>query len=110
MPVFITQGRFTQDAMKGMLTKPEDRAEPVRQLLEKSRCKLLGYYMTFGEYDFLIVSEGPDDTMAVPHIVAAASGAVTHLKTERALTSEEMKAAFGKAGQATGSFHPAGTR
>lgn len=79
-------------------------------MLEKSKCKLLGYYMTFGEYDFPIVSEGPDDTMAVPHIVAAASGAVTHLKTERALRSDEMKAAFSKAGQVAGGFHPAGTR
>ena len=32
MPLFITQGRFTQDAMKGMLAKPEDRAEAARIL------------------------------------------------------------------------------
>jgi uncharacterized protein with GYD domain len=110
MPVFITQRRFTQDAMKGMPGRPEDRAEAVRQLLEKSGGKLIGYYMTFGEYNFLIVSEGPDNMMAVPFIVAAAAGGVTDLKTERSMTSDEMKAAFGKAGQIGGDFHSAGTR
>ena len=27
MPLFITQGRYTHDAWKGMIAKPEDRAE-----------------------------------------------------------------------------------
>ena len=58
MPVFITQGRYTQDAVKGMLAKPEDRADSVAQLFAKAGGKMIAYYMTFGEYDFLIVSEG----------------------------------------------------
>ena len=29
MPVYITQGRYTREAIKGMLKKPEDRAEAV---------------------------------------------------------------------------------
>ena len=29
MPIFISQGRFTQDALKGMIAKPEDRAQAV---------------------------------------------------------------------------------
>ena len=57
MPVFITQGRYTQDAVKGMMAKPEDRAESVAQLFAKAGGKMIAYYMTFGEYDFLIVSE-----------------------------------------------------
>jgi len=59
MPIFITQGRFTQDALKGMAARPEDRAEAVGQLISKSGGKLLAYYLTFGEYHFLVVSEGP---------------------------------------------------
>jgi len=39
--------------------KPEDRAESVAQLFAKAGGKMIAYYMTFGEYDFLIVSEGP---------------------------------------------------
>ena len=76
MPIFITQGRFTQDAIKGMMAKPEDREPALRQLAEKSGGKLLAYYMTFGEYDFLIISEGPLEDAATPLIVAAAGGGV----------------------------------
>ena len=27
MPIFISQGRYSRDAIKGMIAKPEDRAE-----------------------------------------------------------------------------------
>lgn len=108
MPVFITQGRFTQDAVKGLLAKPEDRAEMVSQLFAKSGGKLLGYYMTFGEYDFLIVSEGPYEGVATSVIVAAAGGGVTDLKTTLAMTSAEMKSAFERAQPVAASFRSAG--
>lgn len=110
MPLFITQGHFTQDAVKGMLAKPEDRAEAVGQLFAKSGGKLLAYYMTFGEYDFLLVSEGPYEGAAVSVIVAAAGGGVTDLKTTLAMTSGDMKNAFAKAGAVAASFRPAGAK
>ncbi len=111
MPLFITQGRFTRDAVQGMLAKPEDRAEAVGKLVAAAGGKLLSYYMTFGEYDFLIVSEGPGyEGAAVAAIVAAASGGVTDLKTTLAMSPLEMKDAFGKAGSVAASFRPAGVK
>lgn len=111
MPTFITQGRFTQDAIKGMLAKPEDRAEAVGPLVAKSGGKLLAYYLTFGEYDFLIISEGPGyEGVAMSVIVAAAGGGVTDLKTTLAMTSAEMKDIFAKAGPIAASFRSAGAR
>jgi uncharacterized protein with GYD domain len=111
MPVFITQGRYTQDAVKGMLAKPEDRAENVAQLFAKVGGKMIGYYMTFGEYDFLIVSEGPSiDAAAAASIIAAASGGVTDLKTTVGMTSAEMKSTFTKAASIAGGFRSAGAK
>ena len=34
MPIFISQGRYSQDAMRNMATTPEDRTEPVSKLNE----------------------------------------------------------------------------
>ncbi len=110
MPLFITQGRFTQEAVKGMLAKPEDRAEALAQLAAKAGGKLIAYYMTFGEYDFLIVSEGSHEAVATSVIVAAASGGATDLKTTLAMTSSEMKNIFVKAQGVAGSFRPAGAK
>ena len=33
MPVYISRGRFTPDAIKGMLNKPENREQAVTKLL-----------------------------------------------------------------------------
>lgn len=110
MAIFITQGRFTQDAIKGMIAKPEDRADAVAKLFAKSGGKLLAYYMTFGEYDFMVISEGPYEGVAVTAVVVAASGGVTDLKTTLALSSGEMKDTFTKAGPIAAAFRSAGGR
>ncbi|WP_157961410.1 GYD domain-containing protein [Microvirga flavescens] len=110
MPLFITQGRFTSEALRGMLANPENREEAVSQLFAKSGGKLLAYYMTFGEYDFLVVSEGPHEGAAVAAIVAGAGGGVTDLKTTLALSAADMKAAFAKAGTVAASFRSAGAK
>ncbi len=105
MPVFITQGRFSQEALKGMLARPEDRTEAVSRLMATSGAKLLSYYMTMGEYDFLTVSEAPNLDSVFPSLIAgAASGGVSDLKTTLAITGSEMKEAFAKAASIAGSF------
>ncbi len=110
MSIFITQGRFVQEALRGMLAKPEDRAEAVAKLFAATGGKLLSYYMTFGDYDFLIVSEGPDEGVATSSIVAKASGGVAELKTTLAISSSDMKGAFAKAGSVAAKFKTAGAK
>ena len=111
MPTFITQGRYTPEAIRGMLSNPdEDRAASLAQLFAASGGKLLSYYMTFGDYDFLIVSEGPYEGVAPSTIVTAASGSVTELKTTIAVPATEMKTLLAKAGKLATGFKPAGVR
>ena len=98
MPIYITQGRYSRDAIKGMLVKPEDRADPLKRVLAKVGGKLIGYYLTFGEYDFLSIAEVPNDIqMAAVLLAAGSSGGVTDLKTTVAMTSVEAKGAFAAA-------------
>jgi uncharacterized protein with GYD domain len=110
MPFFITQGRFTPDAIRGMLAKPEDREQAVRELFAQSGGKLVGYYMTFGDFDFMVISEGPYEGVATSVIAAAAAGGVVDLKTTLAMTAEEMKQAFIKAAPVVARFTPAGAQ
>jgi uncharacterized protein with GYD domain len=109
MPIYITQGRYTRDAIKGMLIKPEDRAEAVSRLLAKVGGRLVGYYVTFGEYDFLLIAEAPDNTQMAAALLAAGAGAgVTDLKTTVAMTSIEAKGAFAAASDLAPGFKSAG--
>ena len=111
MPIFITQGRYTREAIKGMIIRPEDRAAEVARLLGKVGGRLIGYYVTFGEYDFLTIAEAPNDVqMAAALLAAGSGGGVTDLKTTLALTSIEAKGAFAAASDLAPSFKsPGGT-
>ncbi len=109
MPIFISQGRYSRDAMRGMMSAPEDRSQAVAKLAEASGGKLLSYYVTFGEYDWLLIIEGPDmQSMSAAVIVAAAGGGVTDIKTTIAMTSAEAMQAFQQAGELAKSFRSAG--
>lgn len=109
MPTFITQGRYTREAIKGMVVKPEDRAEAISRLLSKAGGRLIGYYLTFGAYDFLIIAEAPGETQMAAVLLAASSrGGVTDLRTTLAMTSIEAKGAFAAASDLAPSFRSAG--
>ena len=109
MPTYIVQGRYTQDAIKSMIAKPEDRGPEVARLIEAIGGKMLGYYVTLGESGFLIVCQGPDEKkISSAVLVAAASGAVTDLRTTVAMTSSEAKEVFSMAGAAANSFRAVG--
>ena len=109
MPIYITQGRYTRDAIKGMIVRPEDRADAVSRLLAKAGGRLIGYYVTFGEYDFMAIAEVPNDVQAAALLLAAASGGgVTDLRTTVAMTAVEAKGAFAAAGDLAPGFKSAG--
>lgn len=109
MPIFITQGRYSRDAIKGMIAKPEDRAEVVARLAEQAGGKLLAYYVTLGEYDFMVICEMPSHKEASSVVlVAAASGGVTDVRTTLAMTSTEAKEVFAATGELGTGFRPAG--
>ena len=109
MATFIAQGRFTRDAVKGMLQTPEDRTEPVAKLFEAMGAKLVSWYMTSGEYDWLLIVEAPSqDVVIAAAIVATGGGGVGDIKTLAAFSGAEMKGMFEKASHAVSKFKSAG--
>src|SRR3954447_19149766 len=101
MPLFITQGRYSRDAIQGMTANPEDRAEAAGRLFEAAGGKILSYYVTLGEYDWLIVSEFPDhQTVSAAVLAAAGSGGVTDIRTTLAMTTAEAKGVYAATGKA----------
>jgi uncharacterized protein with GYD domain len=109
MPIYVTQGRYTREAIKGMIVRPEDRAEQVSRLMSKAGGRLIGHYLTFGEYDFLVIAEAPSETqMAAVLLAAASGGGVTDLRTTVALSSVEAKGVFAAAADLAPTFRSAG--
>jgi len=109
MPIFIVRGRYTKESMAAMLQKPDDRAEALRPVFALGGGRLIDYYMTFGEDDFLIILEAPDEKVMLQALIPpAATGAVTGLKTCLALRSTEAKEAFAQAKARAGDYRRPG--
>jgi len=53
----VSRGRFTHDFVKALIGTPEDREPAMRKLIEGAGGKVISYYVTTGETDFLLMSE-----------------------------------------------------
>src|SRR5829696_10256909 len=107
MPLYMTQFAYTSEAWATLTDNPEDRSVAVRELLETGGGRLLSWYLSFGEYDGLLIYEAPDDATAGALILAAATR--EHLGVTRTIplfTGEEsleiMRRAGGMAFRAQG--------
>ncbi len=112
MPIFITQGRYTREAIKGMIVKPEDRYEALARHVARAGGRVMSYYLTFGDYDFLTVIEAPSETqMAALLLSAAATGGVGKRSAHHTCVDAiEAKGAFAAASDLAPSYRaPGGT-
>jgi uncharacterized protein with GYD domain len=109
MPIYISRGRFTSDAVKGMLAKPENREEAVAKLFQSVGGRLIGWYLTFGRYDWLVIGEFPDEKAAASAVLAAAAGgSLSDVETTIAMTAKDAANTFESAGKAAKAFRSAG--
>jgi uncharacterized protein with GYD domain len=108
--LYITQGSYSQSAIKGLMDNPQDRRAAVRKLVQAAGGKVVALYMTTGEYDFLLINDFKDgDTAVALGMVAAASGSVTNLKTTRAWTTADFKGVAEKAAKVAGKYSAPGS-
>jgi uncharacterized protein with GYD domain len=68
MPLYFGRFRYSTDAMKAMVSSPQDRSPAAREVAESLGGKLLGFWFTFGEYDGAFLGEMPDIASAAVHI------------------------------------------
>ena len=109
MPIFITQGRYSLGAIKGMVANPEDRAETIAKVAESAGGRLLAYYVTLGEYDFAIITEMPGHKeVSTLVLAAAAGGGATDMRTTLAMTTAEAKEVFAATGRVAQGYRSGG--
>src|SRR5215510_3222311 len=89
----VTRGRLSQNYAKAFLAAPEDREPAVRKLIEAAGGKIINFYFTTGDSDFLLVSEANDAESIIASLLAAsAAGTISDVTTARAWTGAEFKA------------------
>ncbi len=98
MPIFITQGRLTQQYVRGGLQKPEDRQAVLSRLCEAAGGRLVSLYFTLGQYDIVVISDMPDAQAAASIVLAACGGGgISDAVTTQAFTAAQGKELFERA-------------
>jgi len=99
MPAYMIQFSYAPEAVAGFIKKPVDRTKVVEALAESIGGKLVGSWLSFGEYDGVIIIEGASPVSAVACSMAVtSSGAFTKFKTTPLISAEEGMAAMKQAG------------
>jgi uncharacterized protein with GYD domain len=100
MPLYMVQFAYTPEAWAALVENPEDRSAAVRELTEALGGRLLSWYLSFGEYDGLLIYEAPDNATAGAAALAAASrGHLRAIKTTPLFSAEESVEVMRRAGR-----------
>ena len=102
--LWVSYGKMTTEGIKGIVAKPENRAEVVSKLVEALGGKLVSYHMLLnGDIDFFIITDVPDDRIAdvalVNSMLVRASGAIESIATVPAIRAEDAVPQMEKAKQ-----------
>ena len=98
MPSYLVQVSYTSEAVAALVKSPQDRTAVVRKSVESLGGKLVGSWLSFGDYDVVLIAEMPDNVSAAALAMAAAGGgSLKSIKTTPLLSADEAKEAAAKA-------------
>lgn len=89
MNTYITLMKLTDQGAKDLKESPK-RFEDGLKMFEKLGGKLIGFYATMGEYDYIGVGEAPNDEVATAFSCAVSSLGSVRTTTIKAFTIKEF--------------------
>jgi uncharacterized protein with GYD domain len=89
MPYYIVLMNWTDQGIKNVKDSPK-RAAAARAAVEKAGGKWLGFYYTFGQYDMVLIAEGPSDENAMSRNLAIGSQGSVRTTTLKAFPEAEV--------------------
>ncbi|WP_455277883.1 GYD domain-containing protein [[Eubacterium] cellulosolvens] len=87
MPHYIILGNFTEQGIKNV-RQALKRDDEARRMIEQAGGKMQIYY-TLGEYDFVAITEMPDDESMMKFLLQAGSLGNVRTKTLKAWTESD---------------------
>jgi uncharacterized protein with GYD domain len=97
MPKYLVEGRYTSEGVKGLAREGSlRRRDDIAKMIESAGGQLETLYFAFGDADFFIIYDAPDNISAAAlSVVANQSGFVTS-KITVLMTADEMDQAIRK--------------
>lgn len=90
MAHYLLQTTYTAQGWAAMLRNPHDRLEAIRPVVQRLGGQVVSGWLSFGDYDVMVVCELPDNTTAAALSMAvSAGGAVRSSRTTPLMSFEE---------------------
>jgi hypothetical protein len=93
-----------------LLAAPEDREPAVRKVIEAAGGKVISFYFTTGETDFLLISEADESEAIIAAPMAAALGTVFPYQHRKGLDRCRRQSNRERAAKAASAYRPPGKR
>ena len=90
MPTYISLCRWTQQGAQKIKEAPA-RLDAGRKAFQADGVKILQFFMTMGEYDFVIITEAPNDEVLAKAALSLMSQGNVTSQTSRAFTESEYR-------------------
>lgn len=94
MPTYIILGKYTDQGMRNIKEGPQ-RLDAARSAIESAGGKMPGFYLTMGQYDFVALSEAPDDEAFTRMLLAIASSGNVSTETLKAFPEADYRRIIG---------------
>jgi len=89
MPTFVTLYKLTDQGIRNIREAPQ-RIESGIAAWESAGGKLIGFYATTGEYDYVVITEAPNDELGAAFTLAQGAMGYVRTTTMRAFTQGEF--------------------
>ena len=90
MPTYVSLIRYTQTGAENMKESPA-RLDAAKKLFQSMGAEIKAWYLTMGQYDAVVISEGPDDETAAKLLLMIAAQGNIRTETFRAFTEDEYR-------------------
>jgi len=89
MPTHVVLYKLTEQGVKDIKDAPKQIEEAIKAA-EAVGCKVLGFYVTMGEYDFVTIGEAPSDEVVMTFLLGLGAQGNVRTTTLKAFTKEEF--------------------
>ncbi len=90
MPTYVVLVNWTSQGIRAVKESPQ-RLDATRKAIEAAGGKMLGFYLTMGRYDEILIVEGPSDAVAATLALSAGSEGNVRTETLKAFPEAEYR-------------------
>lgn len=90
METYIILAKYSEQGIKNIKASPA-RIEEARKAVEAAGGKWLGWYLTMGRYDFVVMAQAPNAEAVAALMLATGSQGNVTTETLRAFSEDEFK-------------------